>query len=50
LEYDNDRTSILESYGLKVIRFDNQEIDNNFSKITEKLIKILKGVDNFPSL
>lgn len=50
LEYDNDRTSILESYGLKVIGFDNHKIDNNFSKTIEKLIKILKSDDNFPSL
>ena len=50
LEYDRDRTSILESYGLKVIRFENGEIDNNFDAATEKLIKSLEADDNFPSL
>jgi very-short-patch-repair endonuclease len=50
LEYDSDRTSIIESYGLKVIRFENDEIDNNFDKAKEKLIKFLKADDNFPSL
>ncbi|MBT8297639.1 MAG: endonuclease domain-containing protein [Maribacter sp.] len=50
LEYDSDRTSIIESYGLKVIRFDNDEIDNNFDNVKEKLMKFLKADDNFPSL
>ena len=27
---DNDRTKILEQYGMKVIRFCNLDIDNNF--------------------
>jgi len=35
---------------LKVIRFENDEVDNNFDKAKEKLIKFLKGDDNFPSL
>ncbi len=50
LDYDSERTSIIESYGLKVIRFENNEIDNNFDKAKEKLIKFLKADDNFPSL
>ena len=27
---DNDRTEVLEGYGLRVIRFCNTEIDKNF--------------------
>ena len=50
LEYDSDRTSIIESYGLKVIRFENDEIDNSFDNVKEKLMKFLKADDNFPSL
>ena len=36
-DYDSDRTVILETYGLTVIRFENSEIDNGFEIIKEKL-------------
>ncbi|BAY86730.1 hypothetical protein NIES267_62410 [Calothrix parasitica NIES-267] len=35
--YDQERTERLEGYGLKVIRFTNQEVLNNFEGIYEKL-------------
>ena len=33
LAYDKERTAILESYGLKVLRFSNSDIDTNFSGV-----------------
>ncbi len=41
IRYDNDRTKIIEGYGLKVIRFENSEVDNSFGKIKEKIIEFL---------
>ena len=34
---DKNRTKILESYGIKVIRFTNLEIEINFEKVCEKI-------------
>ena len=31
--YDVERTAILESYGLSVLRFSNREIDRSFSQV-----------------
>lgn len=31
--YDKERTAILESYGIKVIRFSNYDIDSNFEGV-----------------
>jgi len=42
LAYDKERTSILNSYSLEVIRFSNYEVDNNFEevcKMTDNTIK-----------
>ena len=46
LQKDEFRTEILEGYGLKIIRFTNNQIDNNFfdvciyiDEIVKKLIK-----------
>jgi len=33
LEYDQIRTDLLESLGLRVMRFSNEEIDNSFDKV-----------------
>lgn len=33
IEYDKKRTEILEGYGLKVLRFTNLDIDNNFEGV-----------------
>ncbi|MBP3657650.1 MAG: endonuclease domain-containing protein [Clostridia bacterium] len=32
-EYDRMRSSVLERYGLKVIRFTNDEVDNHFRSV-----------------
>jgi very-short-patch-repair endonuclease len=31
--YDHERTAILENYNLKVLRFRNEEIDEEFDKV-----------------
>ena len=36
-EYDYERTKFLEWYGLKVVRFTNLEIYNNFESACERL-------------
>lgn len=41
MEYDDDRTAIIEEFGLKVIRFENAEIDSNFEAIKTKIVEFL---------
>ena len=41
LEYDEERTKVISAYGLKVIRFDNTEVDNTFAVVTTEIIKYL---------
>jgi len=36
-EYDKERTKIFESYGLKVIRFKNEDIINNFNDVCKRI-------------
>ena len=38
---DQERTAILESYGLKVIRYSNREIDREFSAVCESIIEAI---------
>ncbi len=40
-EYDEIRTKVLEGYGLKVIRFTNDEVLNDFEYVCEKLKEII---------
>ncbi len=37
LQHDIERTSILNSYGIEVLRFTNYEIDNNFFEVCMKI-------------
>ncbi len=41
MEYDKKRTEILEGYGLKVIRFTNLDIDNNFEGVCNNIDDIV---------
>lgn len=41
LEYDNGRTSELEHFGIKVIRFTNEEVLNNIDKVLDVIKKHL---------
>ena len=40
-EYDRKRTEILQGYGLKVVRFTNQQIMNNFEGVCSIIQKYL---------
>ena len=42
LAYDAERTAILESYDLKVIRYSNREIDREFAAVCEQIDCIIK--------
>jgi len=50
-EYDKERTTILESYGLKIIRFNNMEVLRNFESVCERIEResplspLIKGGD-----
>ncbi|WP_289028478.1 endonuclease domain-containing protein [uncultured Algoriphagus sp.] len=38
-EYDSGRTSVLEEFGLKVIRFRNEEVLDNFQSVIGRISK-----------
>ena len=40
IEYDKERTEVLESYGLRVRRFNNREVLQNFESICEEIESI----------
>jgi very-short-patch-repair endonuclease len=44
IEYDKNRTDILEGYGLKVLRFTNFDVLKNFSGVCARIEEVLKGV------
>ena len=37
LHYDDERTKVLESYGVKVIRFDNVLVERSFDTVCEEI-------------
>ena len=41
IDYDNKRTEYLESCGYKVIRFWNNDVDNNLEGVYETLLRLL---------
>jgi len=41
IEYDKERTGNMEMYGLKVIRFNNSEVEKNLKGIVIKITKII---------
>ena len=44
VEYDNKRTQFLESKGYRVVRFWNNEIDNNLNGVYQKLKEVFEIV------
>ncbi|MFQ3599312.1 MAG: endonuclease domain-containing protein [Chloroherpetonaceae bacterium] len=44
LEYDNERTKILEGYGIKVLRFTNQDVLYNFSSVCDAIEQESKNI------
>ena len=49
INYDNKRTEYLKKEGYTVIRFWNNEIDNNLSGVYEKLTEIFEITPSQPS-
>ena len=41
--YDAERTAILESHGLTVLRFSNYDIDAYFSSVCEEINRVIQG-------
>ena len=39
---DAERTAVLESYGLKVIRYSNREIDREFAAVCEQIDRLIQ--------
>ena len=44
--YDIERTKLLNAFGLKVIRFSNEEIDTNFNDVCQSIDIEIKGKVN----
>lgn len=44
IEYDAGRTYELEELGLRVIRFSNEEVENNLDKVVSKIKNYLVGI------
>jgi very-short-patch-repair endonuclease len=44
LVYDEERSSILAGYEIKIIRFTNQEVINNFDGVCQQIADTLQGV------
>ena len=42
MAYDEERTKVLESYGLQVIRFSNDDIDRRFPFVCQQIDKLCK--------
>jgi len=42
-EYDEGRTAEMERFGIKVIRFRNDEVENNIEYIIQKIEEIVKS-------
>lgn len=49
MQKDFIRTEILEEFGLKVVRFNNEEIENNKTKVLETLDTIIKNINPIKS-
>ena len=48
IEYDKERTAILNTYGLKVIRFTNGEIEKHFDKVCGAIIREIETAAQMP--
>ena len=42
LEYDAERDKLIETYGIKTIRFKNEEVDKDFCNICQIIDKIIQ--------
>ena len=48
--YDAERTSILEKYGLSIMRFSNNDIDNKFQAVCNMIDQKIKEVTTYDKL
>ena len=48
--YDVERTKVLEAYNLKVIRFENEDVWENFSAVCESIDEVVKERMSAPSV
>ena len=49
LAYDAERTAILESFGYKVLRFTNEEVNHNFHNVCDTIDREVKARLNVPN-
>lgn len=42
MAYDAERTAVLESFGLRVVRYSNRDLDRNFSAVCEQIDLMVK--------
>ena len=49
-QYDKDRTSVINEYGISEIRFSNEEVDKNFNGVKNSIISILNTISKNHSL
>ena len=42
LAYDQERTAVLNDFGLRVIRFSNNDVDNNFDDVCKTINEIVR--------
>ena len=49
LQKDIERTKMLNSYGIEVLRFTNDEIDNNFFEVCRRIVEKVEDRSAFPS-
>jgi very-short-patch-repair endonuclease len=42
IEYDDGREADIEKYNIKIIRFTNEEVNNNIEVVTQKIKSVIK--------
>ncbi|MDZ8082600.1 MAG: endonuclease domain-containing protein [Nostoc sp. DcaGUA01] len=45
-DYDSERTAILAGYGLKVMRFTNDDVLNNFEGVCQKIDEVINSINS----
>jgi len=43
MEYDEFRTKVLEGYGLRIVRFSNQDVLNEFATVCSEIRKLFES-------
>lgn len=45
VEYDQERTQMLEGYGYQVLRFSNQEVERDIAEVLDRIEQMLQSKD-----